>query len=80
MRISANPKDKGFRKDAGNFKVRLDGAEIAEIITADSDIGLVELYKTVTFSGGYRSRVNDGHGNPIVERRYGVVTINRVTG
>lgn len=78
MRISTNPKDKGFRKDFANFKVRLDDAEIADVITADTDTGLVEFYKTVMFAAGYRSRVNDDHGNPIIEKRYGVVTINRV--
>jgi hypothetical protein len=72
MRISVNPKDKGFRSDARQFKVTVDGILVARCITADDDLGMVVRYKT----DDSRRIAVDG-GAATIETVYGRVKINR---
>ncbi len=74
MRISTNPRDRGYRPGVWQFRVTLDGVRQEYAITADDDIGLV-----------IRTKLND-YGTPMMhpagnaflqETCYGVVKINR---
>ena len=74
MRISINPRDRGYRPGVWQFRVTLDGIRQLHAITADDDIGLIVRHKL----NDYGSLITDPHGNIVQETRYGVVKINRV--
>jgi len=72
MRVSADSKDPGYIEPGTrwNVKITLDGAEVRDVVTADSDEGFIVRHAR---DADGRLRLNGGHF--VEERIDGTVTI-----